>query len=125
MDSGEFLVRARVDANALETWIAAGWLMPRRRGATREFSDVDVARACLILDLRELGVNDEGIPIVLDLVDQVHGLRRILRGLLAAMHARSDGESSATEDAGPSARQVADDDVARAHAGDPDRTRTH
>jgi chaperone modulatory protein CbpM len=109
MDSGEFLVRARLDPEVLEAWIAAGWLVPRERGSMREFADVDVARACLILDLRKLGVNDEGIPIVLDLVDQVHGLRRILRELLAAMQDPS----------------CADDDLAATHAGDPDRKRTH
>jgi chaperone modulatory protein CbpM len=109
MDSAEFLMRARLDLKVLEAWIAAGWLMPHGRGATREFAEVDVARACLILDLRKLGVNDEGIPLVLDLVDQVHGLRRILREVLAAMHEQSS----------------ADDDLAATQAGDPDRKRTH
>jgi chaperone modulatory protein CbpM len=100
MDSGEFLVRARLDAPALETWIGAGWLAPRRRGEMREFSDIDVARACLILDLRKLGVNDEGIPIVLDLLDQVHGLRQLLRELLAAMRARSAAGPAGLEGVG-------------------------
>jgi chaperone modulatory protein CbpM len=109
MDGGEFLMRVRLDPQVLEAWIVAGWLMPRGRGAMREFADVDVARACLILDLRKLGVNDDGIPIVLDLVDQVHGLRRILRELLAAMNEQSS----------------ADDDLAATRGGDPDRKRTH
>jgi DNA-binding transcriptional MerR regulator len=69
MDDGELLLRTRLDAQALETWIAAGWLVPRPRGQMREFSDIDVARASLILDLRRLGGNDEGIPVVLDLID--------------------------------------------------------
>src|SRR6267378_5236662 len=93
METGEFLVHARLDAQVLETWIAAGWLAPRRRGETRDFSDIDVARVSLILDLRKLGVNDEGIPVVLDLIDQVHGLRRMLRELLAAIQAQSDAVS--------------------------------
>ena len=29
MDRGEFLRRTRLDARALEAWIAAGWLVPR------------------------------------------------------------------------------------------------
>jgi chaperone modulatory protein CbpM len=30
----------------------------------------------------DLGVNDEAVPIILDLIDQVHGLRRAVRELL-------------------------------------------
>jgi len=56
--------------------------------AKRNFFDVDLARAHLIHDLKRLGVNDEGIPVVLDLVDQLHGLRRTLRDLLSAIHAQ-------------------------------------
>jgi hypothetical protein len=44
-----------------------------------EISDVDAARALFIRDLQgDFGVNDEGIDLVLHLVDQVHGLRRAL-----------------------------------------------
>jgi chaperone modulatory protein CbpM len=43
------------------------------------FSDIDVARAHLIRDLKgDFGVNDEGVDIILHLVDQLHGLRRAL-----------------------------------------------
>ncbi len=49
------------------------------------FSEGNVARAQLILDLkREMGVNDEGIGIILSLIDQMHGLRRVLRELMQA-----------------------------------------
>ena len=83
----EFVLQARIEAEELERWVAAGWLIPRRSGAKRDYSDVDLARAHLIRDLQDLGVNDEGIPIVLDLVDQLHGLRRMLRELLTAIKA--------------------------------------
>ena len=86
----EFLQRARLDARTLDAWIQAGWLLPRRNGGTGRFSEADVARACLICDLKkDMGVNDEGVTIVLDLVDQVHGLRRTLRQLLSAILAQS------------------------------------
>jgi chaperone modulatory protein CbpM len=50
------------------------------------FSDVDLARAQLIRDLREdLGVNDEGVAVILHLLDQMHGLRGSMQGLLAEM----------------------------------------
>ena len=88
----EFLVRARLDHRSLEAWIAAGWLIPPQTDPEPAFTDIDLARAQLIRDLREdLGVNDEGISVVLHLLDQVHGLRRSMQQLLAAMReARGD-----------------------------------
>jgi chaperone modulatory protein CbpM len=84
----EFLVRARLDHRSLETWIAAGWLIPPQTDPELAFSDIDIARAQLIRDLREdFGVNDEGISVVLHLIDQMHGLRRSMQELLAAMRA--------------------------------------
>jgi len=90
METREFLLHAHLDGEALDAWIEAGWLMPVRNGDERGFSDLDVARACLIHDLQGLGLNDEGIPVVLDLVDQVHGLRRALRELMARIHAQPE-----------------------------------
>jgi chaperone modulatory protein CbpM len=86
----EFLIRARVERHSLETWIAAGWLVPPQTDPELMFSDIDVARAQLIRDLREdLGVNDEGVSVVLHLIDQMHGLRRTMRDLLDEMRAGS------------------------------------
>ena len=90
METRDFLLAARLEAGALEAWIAEGWLLPGRDGEGRRFSDVDLARAQLIRDLGELGVNDEGIPVILDLVDQLHGLRRTLRDLLSTIQAQPD-----------------------------------
>jgi chaperone modulatory protein CbpM len=90
METREFILQSRIDAQALEAWVEAGWLLPRQDGATRDFSDVDLARAQLIHDLERLGVNDEAIPVILDLIDQVHGLRRTLRDLLSAIHAQPE-----------------------------------
>lgn len=79
MRAAEFLAETRLDAPTLNIWIAAGWLRPTSGRGGPEFSDIDVARARLIADLRnDLGVNDEAVPIVLDLIDQVHGLRRLI-----------------------------------------------
>jgi chaperone modulatory protein CbpM len=83
MRTREFLMQSRLDARALDGWIEAGWLRPHGSQSRREFSDIDVARARLIGDLRgDLGVNDEAVPVVLDLIDQIHGLRRLARELL-------------------------------------------
>jgi chaperone modulatory protein CbpM len=89
----EFLVRAHVERVSLQTWIAAGWIIPPQTDPEPMFSDVDLARAQLIRDLRDdLGVNDEGVSVILHLVDQMHGLRRSMHDLLREM--RGDSEAS-------------------------------
>jgi chaperone modulatory protein CbpM len=91
METREFILQARIELEVLESWVEAGWLIPCMEGDTRRFSDIDVARCHLIRDLKhDLGVNDEGIPVILDLVDQVHGLRRTLRSLLSTLDAQPD-----------------------------------
>ena len=87
----EFLVRVRIDQERLDSWVSAGWIIPQR-DPEPTFSDVDLARAQLIRDLKEdLGVNDEGIDVVLHLIDQMHGLRQSMRALLDEVH-RDRGE---------------------------------
>jgi chaperone modulatory protein CbpM len=82
MPVDEFVVKIHIERRIVESWIAAGWLMPQR-DPELAFSEVDLARAQLIRELKEdFGVNDEGISLVLHLLDQVHGLRRSMRELL-------------------------------------------
>jgi chaperone modulatory protein CbpM len=88
METGEFLLRARINAKVLDEWVEAGWLIPDQIDTGRRYSEVDLARAHLIRDLRDLGINDEGIPVILDLIDQIYGLRRMLRGLLSTIKAQ-------------------------------------
>jgi chaperone modulatory protein CbpM len=90
METREFLLAAQLEAGALEAWIEEGWLAPGGNGGGAHFSEIDLARAQLIRDLGELGVNDEGIPVILDLIDQLHGLRRTLRDLLSTIHAQPE-----------------------------------
>jgi chaperone modulatory protein CbpM len=84
----EFLLRCRVERQSLDAWITAGWLVPPQTEPELAFSDVDLARAQLIRDLREdFGVNDEGVEVVLHLLDQMHGMRRGMQELLHELHA--------------------------------------
>jgi|SRR5262245_9376817 len=84
----EFLIRTRIEHHLLQTWIEAGWLVPPQTEPELMFADVDLARAQLIRDLSEdFGVNDEGISVILHLIDQMHGLRRSMQGLLEEMRA--------------------------------------
>jgi chaperone modulatory protein CbpM len=89
----EFLIRTHLEHHLLETWIEAGWLVPPQTEPELMFADVDLARAQLIRDLRDdFGVNDEGISVILHLIDQMHGLRRSMQGLLEEM--RAEGRRS-------------------------------
>lgn len=91
METREFLLHARLDHQVLETWIEAGWLLPRRDAEAPHFAEIDLARAQLIRELREAcGVNDEGVGVILDLLDQVHNLRRVLRGVMSAVNAQPE-----------------------------------
>jgi chaperone modulatory protein CbpM len=66
----------------LMTWIEEEWLMPGGSVAEMSFSEIDIARARLIRDLKiDLGVNDEGVGVILNLLDQLHGMRRTLMEL--------------------------------------------
>jgi chaperone modulatory protein CbpM len=84
MEIQEFVSRSRIDAPTLNAWIEEQWLLPLSSGMRFQFSDADLARALLIQDLRlDFGVNDEGIGIILHLLDQVHGLRCLVRDIHA------------------------------------------
>ncbi len=84
METQEFISRSHLDAATLNVWIDEQWLIPRASGSALQFSDADLARARLILDLKlDLGVNDEGIAIILHLLDQLHGLRSLVRDIHA------------------------------------------
>jgi chaperone modulatory protein CbpM len=87
----EFLERVRIDRQTLQVWIEEEWLLPKESAEGRQFSDLDLARANLIIDLRHnMGVNDAGLDIVLHLLDQMHGLRRAMSDLRQSMR---DGPS--------------------------------
>lgn len=83
--TAEFLAHARLDRQTLDVWIEEGWLIPGGTEGERAFYEADLARAQLIRDLIEdLGVNTEGVGIVLNLVDQLHGLRNALAQIVGA-----------------------------------------
>jgi len=91
MDYREFLSRAEIETEVLEAWLAAGWLMPSASETPPTFTEVDLARARLIRDLRaDIGVNDDGVGVILGLIDQLHGLRGTLLDLLAAIRAQPE-----------------------------------
>jgi chaperone modulatory protein CbpM len=86
----EFLAGSGIDPAALCIWLEEEWLIPDGSSGEMLFSDIDVARAGLVRDLRDrMGVNDVGVGLVLDLVDQLHGMRRTLLELRHAIRETS------------------------------------
>ncbi len=82
MDKQEFLTHSGIQIQMLEFWLEQRWLIPEQTDAGMRFSDMDAARARLIGDLKTgFGVNDEGVDVILHLVDQLHGLRAALAQL--------------------------------------------
>ena len=81
-------VVAEVDVSGIELrrWISERWLLPTEQDGRFAFDDVDLARARLIVELRQdLSVNDEAVPVILQLLDQVYELRRALGDLHQAI----------------------------------------
>jgi chaperone modulatory protein CbpM len=61
----------------LGRFVAEGWIAP---DAEDSFGEADLARLQLIIELRrDLAIDDEAMPLVLSLLDQVYTLRRQLR----------------------------------------------
>jgi chaperone modulatory protein CbpM len=88
----EFLERTHLDSGTLEIWIRESWICPDCTAPERTFTDMDLARANLIRDLKmNMGVNDEGLDVILHLIDQMHGLRRALADALARLREREKG----------------------------------
>jgi chaperone modulatory protein CbpM len=86
MDDREFRLSLKIEVTELNLWLEQGWLVPELSENQYRFRDADLARARLILDLtRRMGVNDAGVDIVMELVDQLHGVRGVMRDLVAAI----------------------------------------
>jgi chaperone modulatory protein CbpM len=69
----------------LRVWVREGLIKPADETA-QSYSEADIARAALIRTLEdELGFGQEDVPVLLNLIDQIHGLRSELRGLLDAL----------------------------------------
>jgi chaperone modulatory protein CbpM len=75
-----------LDPHELVQWVENRWVLPERQDRTWIFHEVDVARVELILEIRnEFAIEDETLPLVLSLLDQVYDLRRQLGRLCDAL----------------------------------------
>ncbi len=86
----------RVEAGEVVAWIERGWVLCAETTPAPRLRPIDTARVALIRDLvRDLGLDEEAIPVVLSLVDQLHGLRRRLDALAEAVDAQPEAVRAA------------------------------
>jgi chaperone modulatory protein CbpM len=70
----------------LLVWIEKRWVLPLDQSGDYTFAEADLARVQMIVDLRrDLAIDDDALPVVLDLLDKLYGLRRQMRDLLSAI----------------------------------------
>ncbi|MFZ3235939.1 MAG: chaperone modulator CbpM [Stellaceae bacterium] len=75
-----------LERQELVRWVENQWVLAEQHGDTWLFHEVDVARVELIREIRqEFSIDDEAVPVVLGLLDQVYQLRRQLRRLCDAL----------------------------------------
>ncbi|GAN97370.1 hypothetical protein Geu3261_0169_019 [Komagataeibacter europaeus NBRC 3261] len=74
-------------------WIDSDWLRPEGGRGHYLFREIDEARARLILELRDdMGINTEGMPVVLSLLDQLYAARRQMLRLREAISVPRENE---------------------------------
>ncbi len=79
----DFIFQTQLAEETLEVWLAEEWLLPEEDQQDFIFTEADIARARLISSLiNDFGVNNEGVGIILSLIDQMHSLRKAVAGKL-------------------------------------------
>lgn len=69
------------------------WVLPLRQDGDYLFSEADIARVQMILELRrDCAIDDEAMDVVLNLLDKLYGVRRQMRDLLAAVAELPDAQ---------------------------------
>ncbi len=73
---------AGLDEAELIGWVERRWVQADAGPEGYRFQEVDIARVRLILEIRhDCAVDEDAMPLVLSLLDQVYRLRRQLKAL--------------------------------------------
>ena len=69
-------------------WVARGWVHAEGANSTEwSFTEIDVARLRLLRELTtDLALDEDSVPLVLSLLDQVYSLRRTLRTVMDVLN---------------------------------------
>lgn len=80
-----------IEITVLDLWVEHRWIVPDERDGSRHFHKADLARARLIQDLvGPMGVNEDGVDVAMQLLDQVHSLRGKLGLLITAVRSQDE-----------------------------------
>ena len=83
---GDVIAEFRLDRDELLLWIERRWILPVSQDGDYVFAEADIARVQMIADLRhDLDIDEDAMPVVLDLLDKLYGVRRQMRELLSAI----------------------------------------
>lgn len=98
MTLAEVVTATEVSEGEIVAWVEQRWVLPVEEGGRWLFDESDVARVSLIDELRrDMAVNDEAVPIVLRLLDQLYGLRSALAEIHEAVQALPEEHRSELE----------------------------
>jgi len=93
-----------LERGELIRWVENRWVLPERHNETWLFHEVDIGRVELILEIRrDFAVDDEAMPLMLHLLDQVYSLRRQMRRLCGALASQPPEVQDAIRQALPKA----------------------
>ncbi len=95
----QVIAETKITKTEIKAWIDQSWVLPVEEEGQVLFDEVDRARIRLIIELRsDLEVNEEAIPVVLRLLDQVYSLRHALDELRQGIKGLSEPARSELED---------------------------
>ena len=82
----QLCLELRCSRGELIGWVEQRWIKPVRQGDALLFDEADAARARLIGELSgDLSIDDEAMPVVLGLLDQLYLTRRTMAALWDAL----------------------------------------
>jgi len=75
----EVVAATSVSEAEITAWVEAAWVLPVAEDGRWVFDEADEARVALIAQLRhDMGIDEEAMPLVLHLLDQLYSLRAAL-----------------------------------------------
>ncbi len=75
-----------IEVDQLTIWIDRRWVRPIQLEGEPAFDEADLARLRMIVDFsRDLAIDEDSMPVVLDLLDRLHAARTRLRAVLRAI----------------------------------------
>ncbi len=74
-----------IEAGVIERWVALALVRPEVSSPGLYFREIDIARVRLLSELQSIGIDDEALPVVMSLLDQLYATRDQLRRVVGAL----------------------------------------